>query len=986
MRSRVVQGLLAMALAVLAPATGALAQTTTGSIRGYVKDQSGAPLAEAQVLARNVDMGVSRGTLSNAEGFYNLAGLRPGSYELTIRRLGFTMQTRAVTVSIGETVSLDLQMQQAATQLTGVVVVSAPTQTAKTSEIGTGVSREKIRDLPSADRNFLDLTGLVPGITPKAVNNGDKFFAAGGQPAEAINVFVDGATYKNDVLRGGVVGQDASKGNPFPQGAVQEFRVITQNYKAEYQKASSAIITATTRSGGINWEAELFGNNISKAYVARDAIATRNGDARPNYNRLQGGGSLSGPLVANKLFFFGTYELNARDEPEYVRLGGDAANAPASLNLQQYLGQHTSTFKEHLGFGKLTWVKSDRSTVDASLNVRSESDFRGFGGQTAFEASEDVKINVYTGVVNWKYSGDRWLNEAQFNGQNFIWNPTWTNGDLIGKNYFGLLRIGGKDSEQKFKQRRLSFRDDVTRSGAHWNGDHVIKMGASVDFLAYESNKRFTENPVFNFRSDEQWSRPFEAFFGFGNPTISTNNTQIGAYIQDDWTVTPKLTLNVGIRWDAETNMINNDYVTPSALADSLRGPLAGQFYVDVPKLKADGTCCDNVRRRVVDELGGINRYITTGSSDRKMYLGAFQPRLGASYDLTGDGRTVLFAGAGLYFDRNYWNTLLDEQFRRQYSVLKVSFNDVGSTTGCAACVKWDPKYFDPAQLRSLAGTAGLPEVFLVANDLKPPRTVQFSAGVRRGIGNSLLTVTYNGVRGTNGMNFVRATPWGGLGPNYAQAFITDDRVKTWYDAMQLQWERPLRESHRWGGAVAYTLARSLEQGQSQDIFWPFDDRYPVVSDLPKRRAPGDQRHTVVAHGIVKMPWKLRASSVVTLGSGISVNATDASNGWDLAAQRTYVYVPPTSSFLGVGHVFGTQNMDLRLERTFSFASAQSMSVIAELFNALDSDNFGCYDATIYPTSGNVNANYGKPGCAALGRRFQIGLRYGFRPTSGSGK
>ena len=240
----------------------------------------------------------------------------------------------------------------------------------------------------------------------------------------------------------------------------------------------------------------------------------------------------------------------------------------------------------------------------------------------------------------------------------------------------------------------------------------------------------------------------------------------------------------------------------------------------------------------------------------------------------------MLFGGYGIYYDRNYWNTLLDEQFRRQFKVLTVAFRDSCPAGSPANCAVWDPKYFDPAQLRTLAGSAGLPEVFLIANDLKPPRSHQFSAGVRQTLGEALLTLSYNGIRGKNGMNFVRATPWGGLGPNYAQAFIADDRVKTWYDAMQLQIDRPLRASTNWGGALAYTLSRAQEQGQSTDIFWPFDERFPTVGDLPRRRAPGNQTHTIVANAMWRLPYEFRFSSIVNLGSGIrSMQRTPAKGG-----------------------------------------------------------------------------------------------------------
>jgi hypothetical protein len=297
----------------------------------------------------------------------------------------------------------------------------------------------------------------------------------------------------------------------------------------------------------------------------------------------------------------------------------------------------------------------------------------------------------------------------------------------------------------------------------------------------------------------------------------------------------------------------------------------------------------------------------------------------------------------------------------------------------------WNESYYDPATLRTLAGTAGLPEVFLVKNDLKTPKTYQFSGGVRQTLGPTLVTVSYNGIRGENRMNFIHATPWGGLGPNYATAFVTDDRVKTWYDAMQLQIERPMRAT-RWGGSIAYTFARSEEQGQTQsgELFWGFDDHYPTVPDLPRRRAPGNQAHQVVANGMVRLPWEIRLSSVIALGTGLTENATDASGGFGYGSETKYVYSPPTKPFLGIGHVFSTQNMDVRLEKLFSLGGAQNISVLAEVFNAFNVANYGCYNTTINPPN-NPNTNYNTPGCAGLGRRLQLGVRYGLAPLRQAG-
>jgi hypothetical protein len=584
-------------------------------------------------------------------------------------------------------------------------------------------------------------------------------------------------------------------------------------------------------------------------------------------------------------------------------------------------------------------------------------------------------------VGNWKFAGDKWLNEAQVNGQHFVWNPVARNFGLIGKNYDNILRIGGKDTEQRFTQNRISLRDDVTRSGVRLAGDHVLKMGASLDFLTYESVKNFVGNPVFTFRPVNNFAFPDEVNFGFGDPSIDTDNTQFGGYVQDDWSVGSRLVLNLGLRWDAETNMINNDYVTPQPLRDSLVNVLNDTLFVLQPTGLAPNGDVITRKVRVIDQLGGVSNFVTSGKSDRKMYLGAWQPRVGGSYDLFGNQRTVLFAGFGLYYDRAYWNTLLDEQFRRQFQVLRVNFNSTGATPECPNCVAWNDRFFDPAQLRTLAGTAGLPEVFLVANDLKPPRTNQFSGGVRQQFRGFQMSLSYNGIRGYNGMNFIRAAESSNLGPNYAALFITDDRVKSWYDAMQLQIERPLILGRRWGGSLAYTLARSDQKGLIGDLFWGFDPQFPTVADRPRQRAPNNQAHTITANALTLLPWGFRFSTIVSLGTGLTTNAQDQSGGSAFGQVRTYVYSPPTKPFLGIGHVFSTQNVDMRIEKAFTVANAQNLGIVLDLFNAFNNANWGCYETTILPASGPPNARYGLPGCAGLGRRLQIGLRYGLRPT-----
>ena len=140
----------------------------------------------------------------------------------------------------------------------------------------------------------------------------------------------------------------------------------------------------------------------------------------------------------------------------------------------------------------------------------------------------------------------------------------------------------------------------------------------------------------------------------------------------------------------------------------------------------------------------------------------------------------------------------------------------------------------------------------------------------------------------------------------------------------------------------------------------------------------------------MRLPFDIRLSSIVTLGSGIAITATDASAGFGPYQQRTYVFQPPTRAFLGMGNVFAYQNADLRFEKGVTVARGQEASLTLDLFNAFNSTNWGCYETTIIPTANQATdtgwqQNFGKPKCAGLGRRLQLGLRYGYRGAGQAG-
>ena len=957
---RLAKALLGGALIFLAPLAIAEAQTSTGSLRGFVRDASGNAIAAAQIQARNTEMGLERGALTNDNGFYSIPGLRPGQYEVTARRIGFEPQTVTVRVLIGQSLALDFTVQQAAVQLTGVVVTAPAARTTQTSEVATNITQEQIESLPQQDRNFLNFAGLAPGVTVTREET-NKQIRAGGLPASKINVFIDGASYKNEVLEGGVHGQDASRGNPFPQLAVREFRVITQNFKAEYQRAASAVVTATTRSGTNEFEIDGFILGQNKSLVTEDPGSRLRCSLedvcleKPEYERFQVGVSAGGPLIPERLFYFVGYEGNYQNREAQVTVGRPEFRS----QFAQYEGTFEQPFRSHLPFGKLTWQPAPDQSLDLSYNGRIESDKRGFGGTTSFESAEDVQIGYHVVTLQHGWSRGSLFNQAHISGQRSTWNPTVVNEDQdIGLLYEGVIRVGARDTEQRFVQDRIALRNDLTYSGLRWAGNHVIKGGANVDFLRYEVAKRFNGNPLFVFNPNESMTVPIRAHYGVGDPGMDENNVQFGLFIQDDWDITDRLLLNLGIRWDAETNQFNNEWVTPDSIRQAFGGgitPATGQNFASFTP----------------------QNYFTRGREDRPIFLGSLQPRVGFSLDAFGTGRTVLHGGFGIYYDREIWNRLLDERFRLQWLVLTFPF----TTTGEPNEIPWQDSYLSRQGLESIltqANRPGLVEVFLLDNDTRPPRTHQWNLGVRQRVGEQVVFgAAYRGVQGYNIMSWYCATPHSVHGfceglaeqgnTTYRGLILSTDEGRTWYDAVDLTAEKPLTLDSRWGMTFAYTLvARAKRKGSDF-----FTLTYPGVDPANwPRENMNIEKHRVSASGIVALPADFRVSTLLQWGSGVPFNRIDQAAGWGPARERISFASEEADDF---------RQIDLRFQKDFRIAADRKVGLVLEIINATDEENFRGHEQLFRFDNGTQNQAFGRPlwFTGDTGRRLQIGLVVG---------
>jgi outer membrane receptor for ferrienterochelin and colicin len=965
-----------------------LAQTTTGTIRGTITGTNGAPIGSAQIIARNVSSGAMRTAQSNDAGAYTLVGLTPGTYDVNVRRIGSAPQTRTIVVQIGATQVQDFALATQAAQLETQVITASTGVETQTSEVATNVTQAQINKLPTPSRNFLDLAQLAPGVTvtEDRVNGQFRTVSAGGQPPSSVNLFIDGTSFKNELTQGGIAGQDASRGNPFPRGSVQEYRVISQNFKAEYQNAASAVITAQTKSGGNKWSGQALYAYQNKGMVQLDSFQRANGVPKPDYRRALSAFSIGGPIIKDKLHFFGSYEGNYQNRANAVNVTGLPATGafPAldTVNLRQYNGYFQSPFRENLWFGKLNADISNTQSAELSFSDRHETDVRDFGNNTSYAAA--VNNHNYNTVFQLKhnYFTGPWLNESKVDFSKFHRGFSPNSGGVARRVYTVSNTdyvIGAANSIQEYIQKRVGFRDDLTFTGFEWAGEHVFKGGLSFAHSMYDIDKR--NDYVAQFRYAQQadagngvqtynYATPYELRFGSGDPFLKTNNNQTGAYLQDDWSPIKRLLLNLGVRWDYESNMMNTGFVTPNG---------APIHYVDTLRAYASLPNAGSPSGQNLFIPLDLNRYIATGGN-RKPFKGAFQPRFGFSYGIDEASRTTVFGGWGLYYDRIPFDNAVDEKLKITNPTYTIRFAPQG-TAPIAGQVAFNPAYLtaDRTQLNALVSQFGLRELWLMDNEYKVPKTTQWSLGVRQLLGDFVGAVTYASQRGTD--QFTWQVAAGGLNSNgtccnfpfnwgahgIASVIYSSSDVRTWYDAVSLQLDRPYKrpslDAFGWGAGLTYTFATRYLAGEDElGQTFAFPQAFTI-----KKHAANDEKQRIVANWITDMPWLFgfQWSGLLTLGG---------KNRIDVGCQR---FCPnfERGGFTVPG-TFPYQNLDMRLRKdfpTFGRSPAQ-IGLTLDLFNALNHANLGCYN-----TGNPTDQNFGKAGCVVTdARRYQLGAEINF--------
>jgi outer membrane receptor for ferrienterochelin and colicin len=753
-KRQLASGISVIAVAVaLSIATPAYAQVTS-TVRGHVEGAA----AGSTVTLTDLNTGHTDTAKVDASGNYIVVGLPPSTY-----RVESAGRSQTVVVPLGQAVTVDLTAP-ATSAGAAIVVVGARTKDVKTPAVTTNVSRFQIENLPNGDRNFLNFAALAPGVTvsPPQLGGNARQVQAGAIASDFTNTFIDGISIKNLVNHGGTLGQNYSSGNPFPASAVDQFNVETQNFKAEFEQAGSAVISSVTKTGGDKFHGEVFGEWQPKAFISRNYddrsghLNNPNGDRKkPDFHTKYYGGDLGGPIIPGKLTFFvdfeGTNKVFGSNDINVFN-GAFPGLSPGAQSYvttarSTYNGSFPATFNEKLYFGKLTWFATPDDTVNVSAFIRRESNLQINGGIRIAEASARNRNNEHRYQAWWTHRGSGWLNEfivardAAANGQipnlpgsdNIV---TYTAPQLgatppgcitvtgSSPNTYTCPNIGnqraielGNNFAQDDHQYQLLFKDNVTIT----TGDHTVKFGGKVNFTKLQRLEANNTTGTYFFDAANftgvSSSTPYAATINTAEVRpVTAKNTQIGLFVQDDWRPDDHWQVSAGVRWDFESNAKNEKFVTPADVAAALRA---------YPGWAAAGINPED--------------YISNGHN-RHPFYGAIQPRLGISYDLHGDRNLVLFAGAGRYYDRSLFIDSALETIKDYYeSVATIQTCAVAPGPGCVATLPTDPD-----ALRALGATQG-GEVFLLNNKLKTPYSDQLTAGVRKRFGsiNTSLAVSY---------------------------------------------------------------------------------------------------------------------------------------------------------------------------------------------------------------------------------------------------
>ncbi len=970
---------MACIVAIGGPAT---AQQTTGTIAGRIVDDQGAAVPGVTVTGRNTQTGFTRTDVSDAEGSYRLTALPVGTYDVTAELQGFSrLENRGIVLSVGQTLDVNMALKVASLQESITVTGETPLIESRSSSVGGVVDIGRIESLPLNGRQFANLAATIPGVGLGYHSDPTKSSQfspqINGGNGRNVNYQIDGGDNNDDTV-GGLL-------QLFPLEAIQEFNFVTQRFKAEYGRSNGGVMNIVTKSGTNDLRGSWFTLLRDKSLNSRTFSEEISRLEKQDYRRYQFGGSFGGPIARDQAHFFAAVERTQQDTRQAVDTRG---LFPADD------GVFDTPLRENLLTGKVTANLNPYHYVSVRYGRNTNSqpyDATLRNTRSAWSISEN-SFNSVNLNHNWVLQGSK-LNEFVFQYADFRNHIPLSSNDpwLIFPN--GVRRGANPNTPQTTEQKKWQFRDDFSWSVTGMGGlGHDFKAG--VNWI-HEPRLFITFNggaaPQLTLNADALDASVRQVTFQGGAADVNIPLDLYSLYIQDDWRLSDRLTLNLGLRYDYVTNMPIDQSNNPNFQVLQEAGA-AGRF-ANFPFMEDFGESPQN---------DGDN----------------LQPRIGVAYDLRGDGRDILRAGWGIYTDFGYTNA----------NVLFPALDTAGGhgqvffVNDPAGIRKADGTFFtanDPissiAHLNTV-NTALAPLIGQVASPrLEQPYTRQTNLGWAHQVdAATAVTVDYVRVDGrdinirfrpntvVNGRNRLSDLA---LRPNNLAFRVAVSKGESVYDGLILGLRR--RMARGFDLTASYTLSRAesiigtandeLDQNYVQDATDPLNP----VNMGPSNRT--DARHRISLSAVIQAPWGVQVAPIFLYRSALPLQTFEGrdlngdTNTNDITAQAykfTGLNDDGTATFEEIGPCENVNcsrrapfsQMNLRVSKSFRFYGTARLEAIAEVFNLFNAKNpaLPLTSQRVNTTTGAQQASFMQPVAYAGDfqqpeqRVGQIGFRLSF--------
>ena len=910
-------------------------QNPRGSLSGVVSDANGGRVASAKVTVTAAGSTVERTAVSDSRGEFRLDDLAPGEYRVTINAPGLAEAESDVTIAVSSVRDITVTMKPATVQqqvsVTGepLSITMQPID-ATTAVVQGVVTARDLRNLPLAHRSFANIAYLVPGTEPVEPSDPTKAritaVSFGGSSGLNVELSVDGGDNSDDYIGGFL--------QNYSVDAVQEFAVRTAQEDADTGRTTGGSVVITTRKGGNDWHGDAAFFERGSGLNARFPIDNPAPDPKQPFSRQNYVGTLGGPIKKDKLFFFTSFE--------YVPETASIAYSPASVTQFNALAALASEglipgvssisvpknvpvpFHDYLGDARVDWVQSAKSQWFGRLANDSYTTHNDLVQQATLPSTGASSLsNYFNFLVSQTYLfSSTWLGTFTFDAS-FLHHTEKRNSDFGFALAFPFSStastISGFETfgDQQFvtaitafpvlrNQEKYQFRYDVSHSMGHHsprfgvNFIHEPVLSGALPGTA-ENLTTFALNPTDYLANPAQFtvdltctpSEELEVTVGTTcsstaakNGSFSQSVRRLGVYAEDSWRVTPRLTINYGLRYETTFGLF----------------VASGRTQLQNPTFLT---------------LKALNIPLVNGAPHD--YRKAFQPRLGIAYGLGQDQRTVIRAGMGMYYNdltQNGWVTAF--QMMNTAPGVCLHPGDAGCVPGGGAGALIDPNYKTPYALHV---TAGVEHAFSANWTLRADFTHEAGVHAYR---------RYDYVPGES-----LFTPLAGQQDNVpaVSVFRTDNRSR--YDALSIRLQGNI--SRRFNMTANYTLSSAETWGCEVGELFDYVNGVcnPLNAFAKGDYGPSgeDARHRFVLAGTYFAPRGFELSTLTQVESARPFTLTTP------VGTRAVVNGVETSLDELRGTPFA--QVDLRVSRPFQIGDRWSVMPFVEFFNLFNRNNPG---------------------------------------------